>query len=152
MVYKSPPNSKTSVNILTSLRRLVPAKYHTVQEAYDIAALQAKKFRELSDCTNPDFLYEVINGHPKIFIAYDPNLPVYGSAHWNGKTWIIVLDSSETRFRQRFNLAHEFKHILDHTYKHYLYPSSNMRTSPLLAESIADYFAFYLLNIDQISS
>ena len=146
MTYSSLSYTKTPTNILVNLRKLVPLKQHTVQEAYNLAALQAKHFQEMSDSSSPEFPYQAINDQPKIFIAYAPYLPVDGSAHWNGKTWVIVLNSSEPRLRQRFNLAHEFKHILDHTTKQYLYPGKDALLSGLLAEAVADYFAICLLN------
>jgi Zn-dependent peptidase ImmA (M78 family) len=45
--------------------------------------------------------------------------------------------------RQRWSLAHEFKHILDHPFVTIVYPRRNGRADP--AEQACDYFAACLL-------
>src|SRR5262249_31781138 len=63
---------------------------------------------------------------------------VSGLASWAGGTWEIVLNAGEPYGRQRFSLAHEFKHVIDHTTGHYLY---GWTSSDEKAERLADYFA-----------
>ncbi len=40
---------------------------------------------------------------------------------------------------------HEFKHVLDHTTKHYLYTDQSYQTAAEQAERVADYFAACVL-------
>ena len=65
-------------------------------------------------------------------------------AFWSGSSWVIVLNPTEARTRQRFTLLHEFKHIVDHATKDRLYGSETGRCRPV-AERTADYFAACVL-------
>ena len=78
---------------------------------------------------------------PRIRIEREHGLPVSGAAHWNGCYWVITLNADDHPLRQRFSLMHEFKHVLDHTTRGYLYgdvrtaaptsrPSASPTTSP----------------------
>jgi Zn-dependent peptidase ImmA (M78 family) len=70
---------------------------------------------------------------------------VSGGAHWDGRFWVITLDADEHSLRQRFSLMHEFKHVLDHTTKHFLYHDRSLHAANERAERVADYFAACLL-------
>src|SRR5439155_9193448 len=70
---------------------------------------------------------------------------VSGAAHWNGSYWIITISADEPIFRQRFSVMHEFKHVLDHTTKDFLYHDRPLQTADEQAERVADYFAACLL-------
>ena len=71
--------------------------------------------------------------------------PVSGATNWSHGRWLIVLNGLEPRGRQRFSLAHEFKHILDHPFIDVLYPETPTMSSEERAEQICDYFAACLL-------
>ena len=71
--------------------------------------------------------------------------PVSGCTDWTGSMWTIAINASEPPVRQRFSLAHEFKHILDHRFIHLLYPDSPTMTSQARSELVCDYFAGCLL-------
>jgi Zn-dependent peptidase ImmA (M78 family) len=68
-----------------------------------------------------------------------------GGAKWIKPRWVILLNSYEPAARQRFSLAHEFKHVLDHPYVHIAYGSLSTPTSRHALEQLCDYFAACLL-------
>jgi Zn-dependent peptidase ImmA (M78 family) len=59
--------------------------------------------------------------------------------------WVIVLRAEETAARQRFSLAHEFKHVIDDPFIEWLYPTRGGYSPEDRAERICDYFAACLL-------
>lgn len=133
------------LSTLATLRNLVPQRPLQYQEALRIAELQANRFRELLQINTPAFPHEAIMELPKIEVAFDLDINVSGSAHWSGKHWIIVINAHEDPIRQRFSLAHEFKHILDHTTRDFLYRGDANVTAAEQAERVADFFAGCLL-------
>lgn len=145
MTYNIAKYPQTEASILKALRRLVPQRPLDFEEAKQIAELQANRLRQMLRLDDPAFPHEAIMGLPRIEVAFDLDLPVSGSAHWNGNAWVIVLNGLEGHARQRFSLAHEFKHILDHTTKQYLYHDTLTASAHEQAEQIADYFAGCLL-------
>ena len=71
--------------------------------------------------------------------------PVSGCTDWAKGTWVVVINGSEPETRQRFTIAHEFKHILDYPFIDVLYPASRGMTPHQRAETTCDYFAGCLL-------
>jgi len=130
-----------SPSVLALLRGLVPHRQLTFYETLRIAELQANRLlRHFAIETDavPD---EIVSSLPRIRVVRELGWPVSGAAHWNGRYWVITLSADEHPVRQRFSLMHEFKHILDHTTKDFLYhdrPTSNAHEQ---AERVADYFA-----------
>lgn len=126
-------SNTTNPSILSRLRALSPNARLTRDDARVIAELQASKLIELLGAS--DGLQESqIAGLPRIRIIREA-LPTSGLSYWNGVEWIIVLNESESRERQRFSLLHEYKHVIDHGSQHHLYASEQD------AERAADYFA-----------
>lgn len=71
-------------------------------------------------------------------------------AHWRvwdsrACQWVIQLNRYESPRRQRFTLAHEYKHIIDHGRSSGLYSGTATNTPAEQAERAADYFAGCLL-------
>jgi Zn-dependent peptidase ImmA (M78 family) len=62
---------------------------------------------------------------------------------WSHGRWLILLNAADSRGRQRFSLAHELKHILDHPFVTILYARWGESTDQ--AEQACDYFASCLL-------
>ena len=114
-------SNHTERSVLTLLRGLVPKRDLTSSEAYRIAELQANRLLEHFDVQTSAVPNEIVTELPRIRVERERGLPVSGSAHWNGRYWIIVLSADEHPLRQRFSLRHEFKHIIDHTTKDFLY-------------------------------
>jgi Zn-dependent peptidase ImmA (M78 family) len=145
MTYNISKFQHSEQSLLKALRRLVPERPLEFEEAKQIAELQANRLRQLLRLDEPAFPHEAIMEMPRIEVAFDLDLPVSGSAHWNGNAWVIVLNGLEGQARQRFSLAHEFKHILDHTTKQFLYRDTLTMSAHEQAEQVADYFAGCLL-------
>ena len=115
----------------------------TERETLQIAELQAARLRRHLGIDGPTFPSEALD-LPRIRIEFDADLPSSGMAFWSGSWWVIVLNPTESRTRQRFSLLHEFKHIVDHTTKDRLYGSEMGRCGPA-GERAADYFAACVL-------
>lgn len=131
--------------VLALLRALVPQRQLSFNEALRIAELQANRLLEhfgINTAAVPD---EIVSELPRIKIVTELGFPVSGAAHWNGRHWIITLSADEHRRRQRFSLMHEFKHVLDHTTKDFLYQDRPNSSAHDQAERVADYFAACLL-------
>ena len=138
-------NNTNARSVLALLRGLVPQRQLTFNEALRIAELQANHLLEhfsIDTAAVPD---EIVSELPRIKIERERSLPVSGSAHWNGRYWVITICADEHRSRQRFSLMHEFKHVLDHTTKDFLYQDRPTSSAYEQAERVADYFAACLL-------
>lgn len=132
-------------SVLSKLRALVPNRPLTPGEALRIAELQANHLLHHFEIETNAVPEEIISELPRIQIVREYTLPVSGAVHWNGRYWIISINADEPTFRQRFSVMHEFKHVLDHTTKHYLYRDRPSQTAAQQAERVADYFAACLL-------
>src|SRR5438105_10004345 len=131
--------------VLAMLRALVPQRPLSPWEALRIAELQANRLLKHFDIDAAPVPEEIISELPRIRVIREPGLPVSGCAHWDGRFWLITLDADEHPLRQRFSLTHEFKHVLDHTTKHFLYYDRSAHAATERAERVADYFAACLL-------
>ncbi len=132
-------------SVLAMLRALVPNRPLTPSETLRIAELQANhllRHFQIETATVPE---EIVSELPRIRVVREDGLPVSGAAHWNGRHWIITINADEPISRQRFSVMHEFKHVLDHTTKQFLYRDRPFQTAGEQAERVADYFAACLL-------
>jgi Zn-dependent peptidase ImmA (M78 family) len=132
-------------NLMATLRALVPQRQLSWYEAVRVSELQANRFRELLGIDTPELPSEAITELPRIFVTCRHDLPVSGLAHWDNGRWVIALNAYEPEVRQRFSLAHEFKHVIDHTTRQWLAPDTGGDTSASKTERLADYFAGCLL-------
>lgn len=130
---------------LTVLRDLVPIRPLTQLEALRIAELQADRLLTLAGLTEPPVPDELIESIPKIEVRRMRPWPVSGCTDWAKSTWVIVLNAAEPYVRQRFSLAHEFKHILDHRFIDVIYPDLPGLNSQERAEKVCNYFGGCLL-------
>jgi site-specific DNA recombinase len=108
----------TNESILKTLRSLMPARVLSYNEALQRAELQASRLLSLHQITAPAVPLEVVTEQPRIRIVQSYDLPVSGSAHWDGKYWVVTLNAAEYDLRQRFSALHEYKHIVDHPTRH----------------------------------
>jgi Zn-dependent peptidase ImmA (M78 family) len=131
--------------VIASLRDFVPIRPLTRNEALRIAELQAQRFHELLGNQFPPLSEEAIAQLPKLQVERMSPLPVSGASHWAQGRWLIVLNGAEPLARQRFSLAHEFKHILDHRFIGVLYTSVPAVDRAQWVEQVCDYFAGCLL-------
>lgn len=136
--------NNTTVNenrsILASLRGVIPVRTVEFAEAMQIAELQAARLLELTDSTEGPISSAVITELPRIVVRREP-LPTSGMSYWDGRNWIIAINSAEPTTRQRFTLLHEYKHIIDHGATDRLYTGTTRYLGDEQAEQAADYFA-----------
>jgi Zn-dependent peptidase ImmA (M78 family) len=139
-------NSTTNQqSVLASLRALVPQRYILPWEAMRLAELQANHLLRHFEIDSAAVPEQIVSEFPRVRVIREEGLPVSGAAHWNGRYWIITVNADEPLARQRFSLMHEFKHVLDHTTKHFLYHDRSVQAAGEQAERVADYFAACLL-------
>jgi len=136
-------NSPT--NLIRHLRSLVPRRRLSYQEATRIAELQANVLREQLRIADAELPETAITNLPRILVRRRRDLPVSGLTHWHNGRWLIVLNADEPEARQRFSLAHELKHVIDHTTKERTCWDESWRSGADKAERLADHFAACLL-------
>lgn len=127
------------------LRAVVPVRPLNAGEALRVAEVQAARLLKLWGLDAPPVPEEAFASVPKVRIERMSPLPVSGAAHWSKGTWLILLNGSEPYVRQRFSLAHEFKHVLDNPFIDVLYPSLHGFKHEQWREQVADHFAACLL-------
>lgn len=132
-------------SVLAMLRTLVPTRHLTPTETLRIAELQANHLLRHFQIESSRVPEEIVSELPRVRVVREDGLPVSGAAHWNGRYWIITINADEPLFRQRFSLMHEFKHVLDHTTKDFLYHDRPFQTADEQAERVADYFSACVL-------
>lgn len=131
--------------VIAQLRDIVPLRPLTRHEALSIAERQALMMRKLLDVTGPVLQEFVLADLPRIQIVRKSPWPVSGATQWVSGRWIIVLNGAEAPVRQRFSLAHEFKHIIDHPFVDLLYKGIPEAERADWIEHVCDYFAGCLL-------
>lgn len=131
------------IGTLASLRALVPKRPLTATDLRMVTERQATRLRQILNITAGEFPIEAINQIPRIELRPDPDLPTSAMAFWNSKTWVILVNTTETITRQRFSIMHELHHIICHTNKHHMFGSADMRNET--AERAADRFAANVL-------
>lgn len=132
-------------SVLAMLRALVPNRPLTPGETLRIAELQANHLLRYFHIETASVPEEIVSEIPRVRVVREDGLPVSGAAHWNGRYWVITVNADELHSRQRFSVMHEFKHVLDHTTKQFLYHDRPFQTAAEQAERVADYFAACLL-------
>lgn len=137
------PINTTGASILKSLRALMPMRQLSFTEGRQIAELQASRLLALHGVAGPAVPDEIITELPRVRVEAAYDIPVSGSAFWDGNYWVMTLNASESHLRQRFSLMHEFKHVLDHPFRHLMQNTAPAPEEGL--ERIADYFAACVL-------
>lgn len=130
---------------MATLRDFVPLRPLTREEAMRIAELQALRLLQLSGVTCGPVPERIIADLPRVQVERMSPLLVSGATHWASQRWLIVLNGAEPATRQRFSLAHEFKHILDHRFMDVLYRNIPEASRHDAIEQVCDYFAGCLL-------
>jgi Zn-dependent peptidase ImmA (M78 family) len=130
---------------IATLRDVMPIRPLTFAESMRLAELQASKFLALTGITTGAVPESAISELPRLQVERMSPAPVSGATQWSHGRWLIVLNGTEPRGRQRFSLAHEFKHVLDNPFIDILYPATSSMTSGERAEQVCDYFAACLL-------
>jgi Zn-dependent peptidase ImmA (M78 family) len=131
--------------VVTKLRDLVPLRPLRYTEALRIADFQAQRFLEAVQITGPAVPTSVITDLPRLKVTRLSPFPTSGASHWYLGQWLVVLNGAEPATRQRFSLAHEFKHIVDHRFVHSIYSRFPDKERAAMIEQVCDYFAGCLL-------
>jgi Zn-dependent peptidase ImmA (M78 family) len=128
-------------SVLTVLRDKVPLRPLTFAEHLRIAEMQAHLFLKLVNVHEAPVPTRVIEELPRIQVNHVSPLPVSGATHWTSGRWLVLLNATEPRVRQRFSLAHEFKHIIDNRFADLIYQGLPEADRAQLIEQICDFFA-----------
>ena len=132
-------------DVLGTLRAVMPKRPLGFHEALRLAEEQAWLLLELTDTTHPAVPERVISALPRIEVRRLAPFPTSGASHWSQGKWRVAINATEPVSRQRFSLAHEFKHILDHRDVDSLYAAFPPRERQQMIERVCDYFAGCLL-------
>jgi Zn-dependent peptidase ImmA (M78 family) len=134
-----------SRGVVASLRDIVPLRPLTYGQAMRIAELQAGKFLKLMEVEDAPVSEKLISELPRVQVERMRGLPASGASQWASQRWLVLLNASEPRERQRFSLAHEFKHIIDHRFADLMYAKFPDADRARMIEQLCDYFAACLL-------
>jgi Zn-dependent peptidase ImmA (M78 family) len=128
---------------ITRLRDLVPLRRLSKAEALRVAEAQANRLLRWSDAIEPPVSEDIIAGLPQFQIERVKPAKAAAASEWSNGRWLVILNAAEPVGRQRWSLAHELKHILDHPFVTIVYPRGDKHAE--LAERSCDYFAACLL-------
>lgn len=136
---------REDIDIVERLRAITPKRALTWTEVHAVAEQQATLLLALNHVQEPPVPQFVISSLPGVVVDWKADWPSSGmSVHLDG-IWRIVLKSSESRQRQRFTLAHEFKHVLDDPVVDRLFRHLPEERRDERAETLCNYFAACLL-------
>lgn len=132
-------------DVLPQLRALAPKRPMTWSEAHSVAERQAALLLDLHHVSDPPVPQFVIASLPGLVVDYRSDWPTSGMAVQSGSHWRIVIRANEPRSRQRFSLAHEFKHVLDDAVIDCGFARIAVTDWPRRAERLCNFFAACLL-------
>ena len=116
-----------------------------------LAERQAIKALQLSGIRAPHVSLDWILDLPRTEVQVEPRHAMHGlsgSTTFSKGRYLIVVNKNDAHARRRFTLAHEWKHLLDHTACEVLYRQlghGDPRVRERRIERIADHFAACLL-------
>lgn len=132
-------------DVVNRLRGMMPQRPLGFHEALRLAEQQAWLLLELTGTTHPAVHERIITALPRIEVRRLAPFPTSGASHWSKGKWRVAINATEPATRQRFSLAHEFKHIVDHRDVDLLYAAFPAREREQMIERVCDYFAGCLL-------
>jgi hypothetical protein len=132
-------------SVVAELRSVCPHRALTFIEGLRVAELQANRLLEAVELVEPAVPDTVVTDLPRITVERVARIPVSGSVRWSKGLWVIALNRLEPTVRQRFSLAHEFKHVLDAPFGEILYPGWRGLSADDRTEQAANHFAACLL-------
>lgn len=131
-------------SVVAELRQLAPRRALAPWEARLVAERQASRLLQLTGVTEAPVPEQIIEYLPRVEVHYRGRSGLSGTTKWTEGRWAILVNRNDTWGRQRFSLAHEFKHLLDWSKADTLY-RDGYRTAHFQAERAADAFATTLL-------
>ncbi len=132
-------------NPIAEMRRISPACRLAPWEARTLAERQAHRLLAAQEVDEPATPEQAIESLPRIEVRYVRAKHFAATARWAGQRWLLLVNKNDSWVRQRFSMAHELKHIIDHPDREVLYSNARFGSSYLQAERAADYFAASLL-------
>lgn len=134
------------MSLLSELRALFPDRRLTVFEARQIADRQTTMLLRRLGITDPPVPTELLAALPFLEVRAPRGLNCAGAVRWIKPRWTILVNGSEPATRQRFSLAHELKHVIDHRQRDVIYgPETNGLAAWQIERLICDYFSACLL-------
>lgn len=134
-----------SPSVLAQLRNLMPNRPLNPVDARWVAERQANRLLALQGVTEPPVPEAVIADLPRMWVRRADLDKSSGGCQWIASRWLVLLKASDLPTRQRFSLAHEYKHILDHPFGARLYPAMAGLTTEERTERACEFFAACLL-------
>jgi hypothetical protein len=132
-------------DITPYLRALVPGRALSWSEAHTLAERQATVLLRFMHVDGPPVPQFVIASLPGLIVDWRADWPTAGMTLPVDGHYRIVICSTEPRWRQRFSLAHEYKHVLDDPLIERLYAHLDRGSQGERAERLCNYFAACLL-------
>ena len=132
-------------NWRSQLRSLSPTRPLTYIDSLNVAERQALRLLQLLEVTEAPVPGTTLTALPYVRVERLTPLPASGATQWIGGRWVILLNGADALVRQRFSLAHELKHVIDHQAIKVLYPGAGHMNAHDRAEQICEYFAGCLL-------
>lgn len=145
LVKRAGPILRGDIDMIDTLRQLMPERAVTWSEALSLAERQAAKLLRLQFITEPPIPQFIISSLPGVAVDRRPDWPTSGMAVRARRHWQVVLCANEPLQRQRFSLAHEFKHILDAPFIDGQFRRVSEKTRKARAERLCNVFAACLL-------
>lgn len=137
------------MSILKQLRALAPQERAlTPNEAKQVAERQARRFRRLTGYDKQPMLpSSALLELPRIKVMIAVSLMHAGMSGWDhdSRSYQVVINGQDNPARQRFTLAHEYKHIIDYTSHETNFQSFGSYSAYDQAEDVCDYFGGCLL-------
>ncbi|HEY2574868.1 MAG TPA: ImmA/IrrE family metallo-endopeptidase [Streptosporangiaceae bacterium] len=137
---------------MKKLRDIMPARTVSLTEAYMLAERQATELLKLLEVRSVPVPVWRIGELPRIEIqveSRDYMVDKSGFSHrWENGRWLIVVNKHDVRGRRRFTLAHELKHVLDHSIASVAYAQlghGDQQRRDRQIEGICHHFAACLL-------
>jgi len=144
--------NESKQSIMKNVRGIMPARPVSLGEAYILAERQATELLRQLGVTSVPVPIARLNELPRVEIQVEPRykmLDKSGFSHrWENGRWLIVVNKSDVPGRRRFTLAHEFKHVLDHSIASVAYArlgNGDPKRRHYQIERICDHFAACLL-------
>lgn len=136
----------TPRSTLAALRDQVPQRPLTPSEVRHVLERQATRLLRLSDTPGPPVPVEAIaSAIPRVTVKRVPNLPSSGRAQWNGHIWVLLVDSTEAKVRQRYSVGHELAHVIWHPAAARALPATRTASAEQRTEQACELFAACLL-------
>jgi hypothetical protein len=137
--------------VVRTLRAPVPMRAVGLSEAFGLAERQATLTWRVLGITEPGASLGWVTELPRVEVKLMPRYRmngVSGAMKYVRGRYLILVTKNDSHARRRWTLAHELKHVIDHTthkalYKHLGYGDDERRYE--LVESICNHYAACLL-------